>query len=107
MRLLGAIDEFKNAKDQYKVISVCTSHIEDSDRLALNALTENSEHTMISSTIYGWRVKLYEELKLNLEYLGISMAVKRILFAAHKAGFRMVEFDCDAERYENLPEFEW
>lgn len=57
----------------------------------------------------GWFVKLFDEKYSNLDshvFKKISATGQDIIMAAFEAGYRMIEFDCDATEYDGFEIFE-
>ena len=105
---------FKNAKDTYKCLSICTSHITEADSNRFEEVSEDCDQIMERK--YGFVIKLFEEDPENVESVnferfyvtwGLPERVMHILLAAYCAGYRMVEFDADAQYYEGLEYFDW
>lgn len=97
---------FTATPDQYKVIVVSVSHLTQDDQDALEVLVNDTNCNMVMGRTTGWFVKLYEEVEYEIENNGFSDSLKSILSKAHKAGFRMVEFDSDGSCYFDLPVFD-
>ena len=57
----------------------------------------------------GFFIKLYEDEQsedVNL-YHGYSETIKDIIRWAYESGYRMIEFDCDANVLPQFPVFDW
>ena len=109
---MQAVTEMKNSTDQYKVIGICTSHIQQEDCDRLRVLGEDPSVGMILSRDSGAFVKLYTDEPddvriLEEDYPGFSPAFYNVLGQAKQAGYEMVEFDEAATEYESLPVFNW
>lgn len=96
---------FTKTEDTYKAIGIYIGHLSKPDREALKELSEDGEVTMVMERDTGFFVKLYDEAKYNV-YGELSDLANNILAFAYEAGFRMIEFDCDATAYDCLPCFD-
>jgi hypothetical protein len=94
-----------NVDDQYRVIGVSTAHLSESDRSMLETLSTNPDCNMVMGQESGWFIKLYEEPENNTGYAGMSDNFHQLLNKVHESGYRMVEFNCDADVHEALPTF--
>ena len=96
-----SIQSLLNAtEDQYRVIGISTDHLSREDRDYLESLAKDPAIGMVMGRDTGWFLKLYEDLDLNLDYPAMSPSLQAIITCVHMAGFRMIEFDCDATSYE-------
>lgn len=101
-----AIDALESSKDQYKAISISTSHLTMADMLRLTSLAySDSNGAMILSRDTGFFQKLYNESEYNINK-SMSPEYNFIVETAHQAGFRMIEFDSSATEFDCFPEFE-
>lgn len=94
----GIIRKMLEEKDRYHCIAISTAALTDYDRQLLAKLEIASSQVM--GRDYGWFIKMGEEPndiigELDADYCNL----KKLLDAAHKAGYRMVEFDSDAQLY--------
>jgi hypothetical protein len=96
--------ELMNSIDQYKTVGISVDHISEADRDSLSELAADESCGMILERDTGWFIKLYEDIDSNNRYL-ISEGLKSLLESCLKAGYRMIEIDCDAQTYENLPTY--
>ena len=100
--------ELISSDDQYKCIAISTIHLNEHCKSALSALAAHTN--MVFERDTGWFVKLYDELEYNLEMpnsacyeLGeIPSQLATIYSAALSAGYRMIEFDSEAEAYNGF-----
>lgn len=105
-RLLGA------HREEYSCLAVSTAHIREEDAKELQRLADAPPNVcdMITARESGFFVKLfadeYDDQRLNY-YPGLSHEANALLELACRAGYLMVELDCDARRYPGLPEFSW
>ena len=93
-----------SSSDQYKTLGVSTSHLTIDDLKALEEIADDLNCNMILSRDTGWFVKLYDEPFDNF-HKGMSESFNKILIGALSAGYRMVEFDCDATEYKTFKVF--
>lgn len=91
-------DALKSSVDTYQVICINSSHLIDSDKDLLDNLGTSTGMIMKRDT--GWFVKLYEDLESNYLY-DSSNELKKLFELCHAAGYRMIEFDCDASFYHS------
>jgi len=105
-----SINDTENAlistSDQYKTLCVSTSHLTRTDMQALEVLANDIDCNMIAGRDTGWFVKLYEEPQYNKEYSGCSEYFHHILITSLNNGYRMIEFDGQAEQYDDFPLFD-
>ena len=91
--------------EEYKCLCVSTRHITKEDENILNQKAKDN-NTMIAERETGYFVKLFEHADDNV-YSQLSEAFNSVLEYAHVHGYRMVEFDCDAQEYEVFQKFDW
>ncbi len=94
----GVIRKMLEEKDRYHCIAISTAALTEYDHQLLAKLEIASSQVM--GREYGWFIKMGEEPndiigELDADYCNL----KKLLDAAHKAGYRMVEFDSDAQLY--------
>ncbi|QZI91902.1 hypothetical protein SIPHO067v1_p0010 [Vibrio phage 51E28.1] len=94
----GVIRKMLEEKDRYHCIAISTAALTEYDQQLLAQLEISSSQVM--GREYGWFIKMGEEPndiigELDADYCNL----KKLLDAAHKAGYRMVEFDSDAQLY--------
>lgn len=92
--------EISCTEEKYECIGISTAHLTDKDLLQLDVLADDDDCNMIMKRSTGWFIKLYPEAEANLTYASMSNDFHHILQEAHKAGFRLVEFDSDASQYD-------
>ncbi len=68
---------------------------------------ESADDQMIRERDTGFFFKLYEELEMNFENRRMPTVLLELVSFAHKHGFRMIEFDADAEVRDDLSKYEW
>lgn len=99
------VREMQEAHDQYSCIAISTNALTDVDKGRLSVIAGNG---MVFERSTGFFIKLYEETEYVLDMLGSlpggAHNIDKLLLNAHKAGYRMVEFDCDAELYREIVE---
>ncbi len=102
--------ELYTSEDQYKCIALSTSHLDKDSCKALEELSDNSH--MVFERDTGWFVKLYDELDYNLELPSggrnidkFPSQLTKIYTSALSAGFRMIEFDQDAQVHDSFETF--
>lgn len=84
-------------EDKYQCIGVSTSHLTSDDKDKLS-LTADGECNMIMERDTGFFIKLYEETEYTHNLCdNLSQEAQDVIMACHAAGFRMIEFDCDAD----------
>ena len=84
-------------QDQYKCIGLSTSHLtrDDKDKLTRTAATDCG---MIMERDTGYFIKLYVEKEYALDLIdNLSQEAQDVIMACHEAGFRLIEFDRDAD----------
>ncbi len=94
------------SQDSYRVISISTAHLSPGDIIGLDSLANDSECQMVMKRDTGYFVKLYDDIETNNGFIGHSDSFDNIVINAYEAGYRMIEFDCDATIYACLPAFE-
>lgn len=99
-------NELAACREQYKTVCFSTGHLTGRDCKTLEELALDDSCNMIMKRDTGWFVKLYDEVGDNSYYVGMSEFFFTILNAALAAGFRMVEFDCDADEQSPFKIFE-
>ncbi|WP_318482570.1 DUF5983 family protein [Photobacterium leiognathi] len=104
------LNELNNSADQYKVIGISAGHLSDNDKAFLEKIAEMEEENAMWDGVpfayvgkrnEGYFVKMYETL--DLESCTITLEQDQLFTiaqAALNAGYRMIEFDCDADEYE-------
>lgn len=101
------VREMQEASDQYACIAISTNALTEADKGRLSIIAGNG---MVFERSTGFFIKLYEETEYVLDMLGSLPGgvhnIDKLLLNAHKAGYRMVEFDCDAELYREVGESE-
>lgn len=91
--------------EKYTVLALSTGHLTAEDSLLLKELSRSSQ--MILGRDAGYFFKLYEdEVESNLDE-GMSEHLKHIIQCAHNSGFRMIEFDSDANVLPQFATFDW
>ena len=82
--------------DQYKCIAISTIHLTDEDIDKLGAASVSSN--MITERDTGFFIKLYDKAEHNQNLCdNLSESAQGIIMTAFEQGFRMIEFDSDAE----------
>jgi len=98
------LEEIRATEDQYKTIAVSTIHLSEQDKARLTELADDKMCNMVLERDTGWFIKLYDETESNEH--GVSDSLNLIFTVCLEAGFRMIEFDCDAQSYECLSTYE-
>ena len=97
---------FLSARDTYRVVAVSTGHLTSSDMRYLEGVSkyvvDTERDNMVMARDTGWFIKLYDEPEYN-QRVGLSIAANELLKLAHMAGFKMVEFDSEAEVVDGIP----
>lgn len=96
-------DRFKSA-ESYQCCAVSSAHLTPEDVQTLTIAAGKRGMIMERST--GFFIKLYEEPETIDDY-GLMAGATALLHAAHEAGYRMVEFDCDAPLVDDFPIYDW
>ncbi len=94
-----------DTRDRYSVLGVCTNHLKPEDMVLLDALSKPKDFNMISKRDTGWLVKLHDDESSSENYEEFSDEFNFIVKSAHKANYRMVEFDCDASEHDVFVKF--
>lgn len=97
---LGLVEE------HYQVAAMSTSHLTEEDRDALIASIEQGEQ-MVLQRQAGFFLKLYAEGSPENYRHGVSDTLSDIIRWAVQSGYRMIEFDADADVLPQFPVFEW
>jgi len=92
--------------EDYKVVVLSTAHLTEEDRDALAEAVADGEQ-MVLQRETGFYLKLYPEDTPDNFRHGHSDSIKNIIRWAHQAGYRMIEFDCDAAVMQGFPVFDW
>ncbi|WP_305843182.1 hypothetical protein [Photobacterium leiognathi] len=109
-------NELSNANDQYRVIGISTEHLSTNDMAYLDhiARMENDENAawdgvpfaFVGKRQEGYFVKMYEQLDFENSKITLPQdQLQHIALTALKAGYRMIEFDCDADSYEQFKSY--
>lgn len=94
-------------EEQYRVIAISTGHLTEEDISALEIAADDSDENMVLERDTGFFIKLYEDDEdggINLRH-GHSDTIQTLIQWCHAAGFRMIEFDCDAPTLPHFPVF--
>lgn len=96
------VNKMLEERDQYACIAVSTAALTHDDERLLDWLIGEHDN-MVFSRDTGYLVKLYEEPEANLlcKVDKNNYNIDKVLLAALSAGYRMVEFDRDAELYKD------
>lgn len=101
--------------DEYRAVAISIAHLTQGDTAAFDLAISGGE-TQLMKRDYGYFLKLLEEdddcadnFNLNDGNYrhGSSETIKNIIQWAYSAGYRLIEFDCDAQALEMFPTFEW
>ena len=106
------ITTMKTHADQYKALALSTGHLRQEDKQILTNMAFNTG--MITERDTGWFIKLFELMGNIAEsasvweenYPFISEHLRHIFMGAYLAGYRMIEFDSDADTIEGLIVYE-
>lgn len=94
----GVIRKMLEERDRYHCVAISTAALTEYDQQLLAKLEIASSQVM--GREYGWFIKMGEEPNDIIGELDVNYCnLKKLLNAAHKAGYRMVEFDSDAQLY--------
>jgi len=92
--------------ETYQVLCLSTAHLTESDKDLLQCLSDDPEEWMYMARKPGFFVKLYsDELGLN-KVPGDTDQLQKIVDAAFLAGYRMLEFDRDADALDGFEVYE-
>jgi hypothetical protein len=99
--------------EEYRAVAINIAHLTKADTKAFDLAISGGE-TMLMKREYGYFLKLFEhdegycfaEGTGNNRH-GVSDQCKAIIEWAYNAGYRMIEFDCDAPAIDLFPVFEW
>ena len=87
-----------NPRESYQVLGLSTAHlyVNEDDVVEMCKLLETN---MVRERDTGWFFKFYEEPENMVGQIeGFSAPVRALLVQCHQEGYRMVEFDRDAEQ---------
>lgn len=110
-----AISADKPGAEEYRAIAINIAHLTQADAEAFNLAISEGE-TMLMKRQYGYFLKLFEEERDCADHFknregnyrhGVSSTCKAIIQWAYNAGYRMIEFDCDAPAIDLFPVFDW
>lgn len=92
-------------EEHYQVVAMSTSHLTEADRDSLlGAVGQRDQMVLQRDT--GFFVKLFvDETESNFRH-GDSETIKNIIRWAHRSGYQMIEFDCDAAVLPRFPVFD-
>lgn len=108
-----AINELVNTDDNYRVIGISTAHLSENDLALLEELVlieqrndalDGMPFAFVGKRNEGYLLKMYESF--DLENIKITLpqdSLYTIAQSALNAGYRMIEFDCDANVYDCFP----
>lgn len=99
------LTELEHSEDSYRTIGISNYHLSGADTVVLDDLASDPECNMVLKRDTGWFVKLYESPDANT-HASMSLNLNSILSACLSAGYRMIEFDADANLYQKLQTFE-
>lgn len=90
-------------KEEYKCTAVNTGVLTAADKHMLGI--ESTRYGMILERDTGWFMKLFEEHEYMVEQAQkFGERAMGIIIAAHMSGYRMIEFDIDANVPDREPE---
>lgn len=93
-------------EESYSVVAISTSHLTESDTVLLSQSFINGEQMTLQRHT-GFFIKLYShDLSSNLKDT-YSCSLKDIIKWAFKSGYRMIEFDRDADCHPGFEVHEW
>lgn len=92
--------------EEYRVLAVSTSHLHKSDIHGMECAARTGTEQMLMERDTGFFLKLYEEdtepeRNVRPEW---SNDANRIIRWAYVHGYRMIEFDADAQTMDTFPE---
>ncbi|MGR5448527.1 hypothetical protein ACP3V3_01840 [Vibrio sp. PNB22_3_1] len=98
----------KAAKDQYLAIGVSTDHLSKADKAQFTLWSQDESMNALSERGTGYYLKLYDrDYLVPVQGLdSLSVGVQRIIMDAWCSGFRLIEFDVDANHYEGYATFD-
>ena len=108
--LCDAVNPSSNGDfESYSMLVISTAHIREEDAQRFeNVERLDDPRYRVHLTGYGYRVRLHQDLYQDeLAELGLSEAVWNVLRFALARGYGGVEFDCDADIRDELPQFDW
>lgn len=93
-------------EERYLVVAMSTGHLTKEDRDSLVEAVNDGDQ-MVLQRRSGFFLKLFEEESPSNYHHGHSETIKDIIRWAHQSGYRMIEFDCDAQVLPHFPVFDW
>ncbi len=99
-------------EENYRAVAMSTGHLSEADRDALAQAVLDGEQ-MVLQRRTGFFLKLMEDDDEDAEVAsgnyshGDSETIKDIIRWAYRRGYRMIEFDCDAQVMPQFPVFDW
>lgn len=98
------------SEEHYRAVAMSTAHLTEEDRAALAEAVDNGDQMVLQRQSaflqQGFFLKLFDaETPQNFRH-GHSETIKNIIRWAHQSGYRLIEFDCDAEKLALFPVFE-
>jgi len=94
--------------EEYKCLCLSTSHMTKVDENTLRCMINASETNMATKRDTGFFVKLYEDQVSNLDsWVGMGADFHAAMNYALEEGYRLIEFDCDAQVNDNLRTHDW
>lgn len=94
------------AEEHYQVVAMSTGHLTEKDRDALAEAVSDGDQMALQRQS-GFFLKLFDEESPRNYRHGHSETIKDIIRWAHQSGYRMIEFDCDAQVLPQFPVFDW
>ena len=86
--------------ESYTCCALSTGHLSPSCLLELDQISSN----MVMSRDTGYFLKLYDDLDMNICFT--SKVLNKAVAQLHAKGYRLIEFDRDAEEVSDLPTFD-
>ena len=91
--------------ETYSCAAISTAHMTLTDSMALTRLVAQGDG-MIMIRDTGFFIKLYEEPEYNRRDK-LSAGLNDLIEHLHSQGFRLVEFDQDADKLDDWPTYVW
>lgn len=96
----------------FRYMDTSTAHLPESDRILLpDDITERHCPLTVYPFEYGWWIhvpdkEIWPDKKSRLKESGFSPAIAKLIEKAQSLNCRFISLDCDAEKFDDLEDFE-